>query len=149
MKRLIKISFIIQFKAFVSYHSVYVVLNAKIKPNFSRQKSIFVCYQLKNQLYCMKARLRNLQELKFQLCKLKRWRVMHLSFASPWVDPRDTHGNPEGRVHFWYFFFPLREGSCLVLETTSLDHGNIPTGFVRGSGTGKVKSALSGSMVDE
>ena len=40
------------------------------------------------------------------------------------------------------------EGSCLVLETTLLDHGDIPTGFVRGSATGKVKRALPGNMVD-
>ena len=40
-------------------------------------------------------------------------------------------------------------GSCLVLERTSLDHEDIPTGFVRGSATGKVKSALSGLMVHE
>ena len=30
---------------------------------------------------------------------------MHLSFASPRVDPRDTHGNPVGMAQFWYFFF--------------------------------------------
>ena len=46
------------------------------------------------------------------------------------------------------FLFSTGEGSCLVFETTSLDHGDIPTGFVRGSGTGKVKSALPGTMVD-
>ena len=54
-----------------------------------------------------------------------------------------------GMVQFrYFFFFPAGEGSCLVLETTSLNHGDIPTGFVLYSGTGKVKSALSGSMVD-
>ena len=42
----------------------------------------------------------------------------------------------------------MGEESCLVLETTSLDHGDMPTGFVRGSATGKVKSALSGTIVD-
>ena len=51
----------------------------------------------------------------------------------------------------WYSFgvsfFPAGEGSCLVLETTSLDHGDIPTGFVRGSETGKVNSDLPGTMV--
>ena len=26
-------------------------------------------------------------------------------------------------------FFPVRKGSCVVLETTSVDHGDIPTGF--------------------
>ena len=42
-----------------------------------------------------------------------------------------THGNPRGGE--WYSFgisfFPAGEGSCLVLETTSLDHGDIPTGL--------------------
>ena len=61
---------------------------------------------------------------------------MHLSFASPWVDPRGTQGE-------WYSFgisfFPAGEGSCLGLEKTSLDHGDISTGFVRGRATGKVK----------
>ena len=32
---------------------------------------------------------------------------------------------------FFISFFPAGEGSCLVLETTSLDHGDIPKGFVR------------------
>ena len=36
----------------------------------------------------------------------------------------------------------------MVLEKTSLDHGDIPAGFVRGSATGKVKIALPGTMVD-
>ena len=31
----------------------------------------------------------------------------------------------------------LGERSCLVLDMTSLDHWNIPTGLVRGSVTGK------------
>ena len=35
---------------------------------------------------------------------------MHLSFASPWVDPRDTHWNPGGMVQFWCFFFPRGGG---------------------------------------
>ena len=42
-----------------------------------------------------------------------------------------THGNPRG-VEWYSFgisFFPAGEGSCLVLETTSLDHGDIPTGL--------------------
>ena len=55
--------------------SVYVVLNVKITPNFSRLKSILVCYQLKNHLYCTKERLLNLRELKFHLCILKRYCV--------------------------------------------------------------------------
>ena len=78
--------------------------------------------------------------------------VMDLSFASPWVDPRDTPGEPTGIQGGWYSFgisfFPAREGSCLVLETTPLDHGDIHTGFVRGSTISKAKSALLGTMVD-
>ena len=34
-----------------------------------------------------------------------------------------------GGVQCWYFFFPAGGYSCLVLETTSLYHRNIPTGF--------------------
>ena len=60
--------------------------------------------------------------------------VVHLSFPSPWVEPQDTPGEPTGRQGEWssfgISFFPAGEGSCLVLETTSVDHGNIPTGFV-------------------
>ena len=60
--------------------------------------------------------------------------IMHLSFVSPWVDPQDTplgtHRKPGGMVQFWYFFFPAGKESCLVLETTLLDHGYIPMGFV-------------------
>ena len=65
--------------------------------------------------------------------------------------PETSPGNPwEPRVEWYSFgvsFFPAGEGSCLVLETTSLDHGDIPTGFVRGSATGKVNSDLPGTMV--
>ena len=72
--------------------------------------------------------------------------IMHLSFASPWVDPRDTPEEPTSTQGGWYRFgissFLAWKGTCLVLKTTSLDHGDIPTGFVRGSATGKVKSAL-------
>ena len=60
-----------------------------------------------------------------------------------------SRGHPrEPRYSYGISFFPLEEGSCLVSETNSLDHGDIPTGFGFGSGTGKVKSALSGSMVE-
>ena len=45
--------------------------------------------------------------------------------------PWGTRGNPRGMVQFWYFLFAAGEGSCLVLETTSLDHGDIPTGLLR------------------
>ena len=37
--------------------------------------------------------------------------------------PGGTHG---GMVQLWYLFFPTGKGSCLVLETTSLDHGTCP-----------------------
>ena len=76
---------------------------------------------------------------------------MHLLFASLWVDLRDTPEEPTGSQGGWYSFgisfFPAGEGSCLVLETTSLNHGETPTGFVRGSATAKVKNALLGPMV--
>ena len=39
--------------------------------------------------------------------------------------------DPGGMVQFWYFFFPRRGGELFSLETTSPDHGDIPTGFVR------------------
>ena len=57
-------------------HDVHGVLNVKITPNFSRAKSILVCFTLKNQIYCMKEQVLYLQKLKFQLCKLKRWYEM-------------------------------------------------------------------------
>ena len=69
--------------------------------------------------------------------------------ASPWVDPQDTPGIPGEWYSFGISFFPAEEGSCLVLKTTCLGHGDIPTGFVRGSATGKVKRVLSDTMVDE
>ena len=53
--------------------------------------------------------------------------VMHLSFASPWVDPREPRRN--GTVLI-FLFFPMGERSCLVLETNSLSNENILTGFV-------------------
>ena len=75
---------------------------------------------------------------------------MHLSFASPWVDTLDIPREPTGTQGcgtVLVFFFPAGDGICLVLETTSQDHGDIPTGFVRGSGTGTVKNTLLGTMV--
>ena len=42
-------------------------------------------------------------------------------------NPRGTHGNPEGMVQFCYFYFSCGVGNCLVLKTTLLDHGDIPT----------------------
>ena len=49
--------------------------------------------------------------------------------------PRDTPEEPTGTQGEWHSLdislFPLGKGSCLVLETTSLDHGDIQTGFVR------------------
>ena len=59
---------------------------------------------------------------------------MHLSFASPWFSPRDTAEDPTG-TQGWYnfviFFFPVGKGT-LVLEKTSMDHGDILARFVRG-----------------
>ena len=44
------------------------------------------------------------------------------------------------------FFSPAGDGICLVLETTSQDHGDM--GFVPGSATGTVKNTLTGTMAD-
>ena len=67
---------------------------------------------------------------------LSRLDIRQLLFASPWVDPWDTPEEPRGTqggmVQFGISFFLAGEGSCLVLDTSSLDHGDIPTGFVRG-----------------
>ena len=56
---------------------------------------------------------------------------MHLSFAFQWVYPREPRGNGTVLV----FLFSHGGGELF----TSPDHGGIPTGFVRGSGTAKVK----------
>ena len=52
----------------------------------------------------------------------KRVTIMHLSFASPWLDPRDTplgtHGSPGGMVQFWYFFFPRGGGELFSFGRT-------------------------------
>ena len=49
--------------------------------------------------------------------------------------PRGKHRNPGVMVVFWYFFFPDGGGSCLVLETTSLDHGdNYPQDLFKAMG---------------
>ena len=73
--------------------------------------------------------------------RLSRLDIMQLSFSPPWVDPWDTPGKPTGTkgrmVQFSSSFFLAGDRSCLVLDMTSLDHGNIPMGFVRGSVTGK------------
>ena len=45
---------------------------------------------------------------------------------------------PEGMVQFWWFF-AAGEGSCLVLETTSLDHGDVLRGYIRGTGRSEVE----------
>ena len=61
-------------------------------------------------------------------------KIVHLSFAFLWFDPPDTSRNPTELSHQFQFgisSFPTGEGSFLVLETTSLNHGNIPTRFVR------------------
>ena len=65
---------------------------------------------------------------------------MHSLFSSLWVDPGTLLQNPQeprgsGTV-LVFPFFPTGEGNCLVLETTLLDLGDIPTGFVQGSGIG-------------
>ena len=46
---------------------------------------------------------------------------------------------------FGVSFLPRGGGELFSFETTSLDHGDVPSGYVRGSGTREVKSA---SMVD-
>ena len=64
-----------------------------------------------------------------------------------WSTSGTTLGNqrePRGSVSYDIFFFVVADGSCLASEMTSLDHGDIPMRFLLGSGTGKVKSALSG-----
>ena len=53
---------------------------------------------------------------------------MHFSFSSVWVNRGEPRGDGTVLV---FIFFLLGEGSCLVLETTSLDDEDIPTGFVR------------------
>ena len=44
-------------------------------------------------------------------------------------------GHRQGTQWDWYSFgisfFPVGKGSCLVLETTLLDHGDMPMGFVQ------------------
>ena len=44
-------------------------------------------------------------EVKFIVTEVE---FVHLSFAYPLVDPRDTLGNPGGMVQFWYFVFSPR-----------------------------------------
>ena len=53
----------------------------------------------------------------------------------------------ENDTDLLFVFPPAGKGSCLVLETTLPNRGDIPTGFVRGNATGKVKSALPGRCV--
>ena len=65
---------------------------------------------------------------------------MRRSPGHPW----EARGNGVVLV----FLFPAGEGSCLVLETTLVDHEDIPTGLVRGSATDKVINALPGTMFD-
>ena len=71
---------------------------------------------------------------------------MHLSFASRGSTPGTPPGNPRaprGVGTVLVFLFSREEG-----ELFSFENGDIPTGFVRGSATGKVKSALPATMVD-
>ena len=83
---------------------------------------------------------------------------MQLSLAFRLVDPWDTLGEPRGTqgwmVQFGTYFFLAWEGSCLILDTTPLDHRDIsrgyidiPTGFVRGSVTGKCFTWYHGRCV--
>ena len=62
-------------------------------------------------------------------------RASDLSSASmgrSWVDPRGTDLNQGGHGTVLAFpFFPAGKASCFLSETTSLDHGDIPTGFGR------------------
>ena len=44
-------------------------------------------------------------EVKFIVTEVE---FVHLSFAYPLVDPRDTLGNQGGMVQFWYFVFSPR-----------------------------------------
>ena len=66
--------------------------------------------------------------------------------------PRNIPWEPTGSQGEWssfgISFVPAGEGSCLVLETTSVDHEDISKGLVRSSATGKVKNALPGTTVD-
>ena len=57
-------------------------------------------------------------------------------------------GSPGEWSRFGISFFPAGEGSWLVSETTFMDHGDIPTGFVWGSATDKRKNASPGSVLD-
>ena len=59
--------------------------------------------------------------------------------GTPSGSPREPMGNDTDLL---FVFPPAGKGSCLVLETTLPNRGDIPTGFVRGNATGKVKSAL-------
>ena len=52
-------------------------------------------------------------------------------FFLPWGRPGKLTGVQGEWYRFGISFFSAGEGSCLVLETTSLDHGDMPTGFVR------------------
>ena len=71
---------------------MYVVLKVKVinSKHYSRPKSILVYFKLKKQLCYMKERLLCLQELKFQLCQLKRWHVMKDFQWSPLDAVRDN-----------------------------------------------------------
>ena len=67
--------------------------------------------------------------------------MMHFSFASPWVDPRNTYGNPLAMVQFWCF--TLDEGELFsfgndFVGPQEYNHG-ISAGFVRDSETGRWK----------
>jgi len=81
MKILSKIYFKTYSLASVTYPFFISSFECEITHKFSRQKSTLVCYKYKNQLYCMKERLLQLKEIKFQLYKLKRWRISLVSIS--------------------------------------------------------------------
>ena len=71
---------------------------------------------------------------------------MHLSFATrgstPGIHP-ETKSEPRGNGTIVAFSFSPRRRGVVVGK-----HGDIPARFVRGSVTGRVKSASPGTMVD-
>ena len=79
---------------------------------------------------------------------------LYLSSTSLWVNPRDTPrtGNPrEPRRNGTVLvspFFPRGEGQVSFQNDFAGPLGHMPTGFVRSSATGKVKTALPGTMAD-
>ena len=67
----------------------------------------------------------------FTMLIKKRKIPLNLTIQEKRFDNRLTAGNQGEWYSFGISFFPAGEGSCLVLETASLDHRDIPMGFVR------------------